>query len=80
MYNSGGAVEAVDFVSDHSRGRLDIKGRGSGQFGAYSSIKPKFSTVNSGEVDFEFNSKDKFLKLVIPPKNNSWVISIHFEA
>lgn len=80
MYNSGGAVEAVDFVSDHSRCRLDIKGRGSGQFGAYSSIKPKFCTVNSQEVEFEFNGKDKFLKLVIPPKNSSWVISIHFEA
>lgn len=57
MYNSGGAVEAVDFVSDHSRCRLDTKGRGSGQFGAYSSIKPKFCTVNSEEEEFEFNDR-----------------------
>lgn len=80
MYNSGGAVEAVDFVSDHSECRLDIRGRGSGQFGAYSSIKPTFCTVNSEEEEFEFNGNSNFLKVIVPPRINSWNVSIHFEA
>ncbi|KAF2314135.1 hypothetical protein GH714_023606 [Hevea brasiliensis] len=42
MYNSGGAVEAVNCrITDSSECRIKMKGRGCGRFGAYSSTKPK---------------------------------------
>ncbi|KAG9448792.1 hypothetical protein H6P81_008757 [Aristolochia fimbriata] len=79
MYNSGGAAEAVDVaISDDPDLRLSVRGRGSGLFGAYSSAKPKFCTINSKETDFEFRDAENYLKLTIPQGNDSWDISIHF--
>ncbi|XP_068642048.1 probable galactinol--sucrose galactosyltransferase 2 [Aristolochia californica] len=80
MYNSGGAAEAVDVVSHNPGLLLSIRGRGSGLFGAYSSSKPKFCTINSKKIDFEFDHRVNYLKLLIPKGNSSWDISIQWEA
>ncbi|OVA19719.1 Glycosyl hydrolases 36 [Macleaya cordata] len=76
MYNSGGAVEAVKFFSDPPNSRINIEGRGSGRFGAYSSRKPKLCTINTEEVDFEFKGEN-FLILSVPAGINSWEIAIY---
>ncbi|KAG5561022.1 hypothetical protein RHGRI_004147 [Rhododendron griersonianum] len=74
MYNSGGAVKAMEFSKD----RMRIKGRGPGRFGAYSSQKPKSCLVNSREVGFNFRSEDNLLTTIIPHEANSWDISIGY--
>ena len=49
MYNSGGAVEALNCTKDLSSCTIKIKGRGCGLFGAYSNLstKPKCCMVNT---------------------------------
>ena len=81
MYNSGGAVEAVEAVGgfDHSdNGRIGTKGRGAGRFGAYSNEKPKLCSVNSEQVEFIFNDEDNFLTIPIPSGTNFWEIVVSY--
>ena len=52
MYNSGGAVEAFDSAIDVSECFINIKARGCGRFGAYSSLSPKRCTVDRREKEF----------------------------
>lgn len=75
MYNSGGAVEGVD-SSDSSGSLIHIKGRGGGDFGAYSNIKPKSCSLNSEDLEFQFKGEDNFVKIEIPAKTSSWDITI----
>ncbi|CAL5411772.1 unnamed protein product [Camellia sinensis] len=78
MYNSGGAIEAMEFSEDLSACRISIKGRGAGRFGAYSNQKPKFCYVNSREEGFDFRSEDNLLTTIIPREANSWNITIGY--
>ncbi|KAF5183437.1 Stachyose synthase [Thalictrum thalictroides] len=78
MYNSGGAVEAVNFINNSSVSGININGRGSGSFGAYSSRKPKSCSVNSEEQEFEYRGEDNLLTIMIPARTNAWKISIFF--
>ncbi|KAK1310799.1 putative galactinol--sucrose galactosyltransferase 2 [Acorus calamus] len=80
MYNSGGAVEAIEFVINDSNCQVKIKGRGSGHFGAYSSTNPKFCMVNSKEEEFEYKVDEKFLTITVPHGNNFWEIDVAFVA
>lgn len=75
MYNSGGAVEAVD-SSDSSGSKIHIRGRGGGHFGAYSNSKPKSCSLNSQDSEFQFREEDNFFGLTIPAKTSSWNITI----
>lgn len=75
MYNSGGAVDAVEAIGDSS---CQIKGRGEGIFGAYSNADPKFCNVNMEEVEFKWSSERHFLKVIVPRGTNSWEMDIHF--
>lgn len=59
MYNSGGAVEDCTF----NETTVTIKARGSGLFGAYSSIKPSFCTVNHKNEEFTYRFEDGFLRV-----------------
>ncbi|OMO94433.1 Raffinose synthase [Corchorus capsularis] len=63
MYNSGGAVEAIDGIMNLSGCRIKIKGRGWGRFGAYSSIKPKSCRVDNKEEEFIYNSENGLLTI-----------------
>ena len=76
MYNSGGAVERVDFFSDSFNCGIQIKGRGPGSFGAYSSIKPKSCSVNSKSEEFKYGSEDNLLTITIPGTVNNWDITL----
>ncbi|XP_062160527.1 probable galactinol--sucrose galactosyltransferase 2 [Alnus glutinosa] len=76
MYNSGGAVDAIDFFSDSSSCEIHVKGRGAGEFGAYSSTKPKSCLVNSKVEGFEFRDEDNLLKIVLHHTTSSWDIVI----
>ncbi|KAI3442218.1 Galactinol--sucrose galactosyltransferase [Psidium guajava] len=77
MYNSGGAIQAVDNRSKSSVSGIHIKGRGPGTFGTYSSTRPKSCTVNSEEREFEYG-EDKLLKIGIPARTSSWDILISY--
>ncbi|KAJ9184225.1 hypothetical protein P3X46_003972 [Hevea brasiliensis] len=72
MYNSGGAVESIE----QSGGRIGIKGRGEGTFGAYSSVNPKSCLLNSKEVGFTFREEDNLVTITIPSGNSDWDIEI----
>ncbi|GMY36565.1 probable galactinol--sucrose galactosyltransferase 2 [Fagus crenata] len=77
MYNSGGAIEAVDLLSDSSSScEIHVKGRGGGNFGAYSSTKPKSCSVNSKLEGFDFRDEDNLLTLKVPDRTSSWDIVI----
>ncbi|XP_062088022.1 probable galactinol--sucrose galactosyltransferase 2 isoform X1 [Humulus lupulus] len=79
MYNSGGAVEKVDFFSDSSNCGIQIKGRGPGRFGAYSSIKPKSCSVNSKTTEeFKYRSEDNLLTVTIPSTTSNWDITLYY--
>ncbi|CAN6690336.1 unnamed protein product [Malus baccata var. baccata] len=79
MYNSGGAVEAVECFSHNSSSEIHIKGRGGGSFGAYSSLKPKACSVNSkDDEDFEFRDEDDNLLKVTVPATTSWKIVLRY--
>ncbi|KAL5978542.1 hypothetical protein ACLOJK_029659 [Asimina triloba] len=80
MYNSGGAVESVNFSGGSSNCQLNIRGRGPGHFGAYSSRRPTSCTVISREAEFHFVDRDFLLTVSIPPKSISWEIGILYEA
>lgn len=81
MYNSGGAVESVEMISDSSSSstscRIEIKGRGVGRFGAYSSRKPTSCSVNSKNEEFKFSDEDNLLTITIP-SSNCWDIVVSF--
>ncbi|KAL0904718.1 hypothetical protein M5K25_026859 [Dendrobium thyrsiflorum] len=78
MYNSGGAVENIDFSNKNSDLVLHIEGRGSGIFGAYSSRQPEYCTLNSKQVEFKFSIADNFLTLNIPVGLHFWALDIFF--
>ncbi|XVF11648.1 hypothetical protein REPUB_Repub08aG0045300 [Reevesia pubescens] len=61
MYNSGGAVEAIDGNMNLSGWIIKIKGRGCGRIGAYSSSKPRSCIVDKKEEEFIYNAENGLL-------------------
>lgn len=81
MYNSGGAIEAVEQCGDPSsfNGRIHIKGRGAGSFGGYSSVKPKGCSINGEEEEMKYGEEDKLVTVTIDASNNSgWDMDIWY--
>lgn len=71
MYNSGGAVEAVESTMNvNSECIIKIKARGIGRFGAYSSIRPKRCMVDMKEEEFSYNAKDQMLIMKLEGQGN----------
>lgn len=66
MYNSGGAVESLEYIMDLSKNIIKIKGKGCGRFGAYSSTKPKCCMVDTKEEEFTYNAVDGLLTVQLP--------------
>ena len=54
MFNSGGAVKELRYESMKSA-TIEARVRGSGMFGAYSSIRPKRITVDSDAIEFTYD-------------------------
>ncbi|KAF8399811.1 hypothetical protein HHK36_015682 [Tetracentron sinense] len=67
MYNSGGAIEALNCTKDSSGCTIKIKVRGCGRFGAYASTKPSHCIVDMKEEKFIYDPTDGFLTLKLPP-------------
>ncbi|KAL9235597.1 hypothetical protein vseg_010343 [Gypsophila vaccaria] len=59
MYNSGGAVDALE----STEGIVKIKARGCGRFGAYSSTKPRHCTIDTVEEEFTYSPEDGLLTI-----------------
>ncbi|XP_042043163.1 probable galactinol--sucrose galactosyltransferase 2 [Salvia splendens] len=79
MFNSGGAVEQCDNISDSSS--ITLKVRGCGRFGAYSSQRPLKCTVGGTETDFDYESATGLAILSIPVPEEEmyrWAIEIKF--
>lgn len=72
MYNSGGAVEALDCCAiDVSQCIIKIKSRGYGRFGAYSNVRPKRCIVDMKEEEFSYNPADGLLTIKLGYEGNS---------
>lgn len=54
MFNSGGAIKELRYEST-KHATIKPRVRGSGMFGAYSSIRPKRITVDSDAVEFTYD-------------------------
>lgn len=67
MYNSGGAVEAVSYVSERT---IKIYGKGCGRFGAYSSTKPNKCMVDNQEENFTYSSENGLLTITLHDECN----------
>lgn len=70
MYNSGGAVEAVNCIIDVSSYTIKVNGRGGGRFGAYSNTKPTFCRVDMKEEEFTYNDKNGLLTIKLECTGN----------
>ncbi|XP_027358745.1 probable galactinol--sucrose galactosyltransferase 2 [Abrus precatorius] len=71
MYNSGGAVEALDCTMDVSQCIIKTKGRGCGRFGVYSNVRPKRCVVDMKEEEFSYNLEDGLLTIKLGSGDNS---------
>ncbi|KAK7281976.1 hypothetical protein RIF29_10401 [Crotalaria pallida] len=73
MYNSGGAIEALDLdcTMDVAECIIKIKGRGSGRFGAYSNVRPKRCVVDTKEEEFSYNPENGLLTIKIDCEGNT---------
>lgn len=61
MYNSGAAIEDIMWISKDLSGILQIRVRGCGRFGAYSSIRPTCCKIDKKEEEFSYSQKDGLL-------------------
>ncbi|WVZ92370.1 hypothetical protein U9M48_038441 [Paspalum notatum var. saurae] len=79
MFNSGGAVREVRFSEDD--GHVELKMRGSGTVGAYSSAKPKSVAVDSQAVDFSYDDACGLVtfELGLPEQElYLWTVSVEY--
>lgn len=65
MFNSGGAIEFLEYGSKTDISTVTIKVKGSGTLLAYSSEKPKKIILNGEKVEFEW-STNGILRFAVP--------------
>ncbi|KAM0912116.1 hypothetical protein ACQ4PT_013019 [Festuca glaucescens] len=78
MFNSGGAVTEVSYYDEAG---LEVKVRGAGTVGAYSSARPKSVAVDSEVVDFSYDDGTGLvtLEVGVPERElYSWTVSIEY--
>lgn len=72
MFNSGGAISMIEYKSSEqgpneaSLSSIEIKVHGYGEFGAYSSVKPRDCLVNSSSSKFSYNPHSGMVKVLLP--------------
>ncbi|KAL7098370.1 hypothetical protein ACP275_09G013200 [Erythranthe tilingii] len=76
MYNSGGAIEGLSFTTEPSGCNIRVKARGCGRFGAYSSKKPIYCTVDEERQAFTYDSDNGFLVIKLEGECKNWDINI----
>ncbi|KAG8472540.1 hypothetical protein CXB51_034424 [Gossypium anomalum] len=77
MFNSGGAIKELRY----HHANIDMKIRGCGMFGAYSSTRPKRITVETEEVSFEYEDASGLVTLSLRvPEEELYVWSLAIEG
>lgn len=80
MFNSGGAIDMLEYKVESGLTIVSMMVKGCGRFGAYSRTKPKRCTVGPSEVDIEYDS-DSGLVIVnlshMPEEHKCHDIKIH---
>ncbi|KAK5846222.1 probable galactinol--sucrose galactosyltransferase 2 isoform X2 [Gossypium arboreum] len=71
MYNSGGAVEAMDSENKSSECKIKVRIRGCGRFGAYSNKKPKCCSMNEKDEEFIYNPIDGLVTVKVEGEYSS---------
>ncbi|VAH33424.1 unnamed protein product [Triticum turgidum subsp. durum] len=82
MFNSGGALDSITGTVDSSATTVQIKCRGPGRFGAYSSARPALCRVDAHEVEFS-HSDDGLLAFDLSDGSSHsslWNIEILYTA
>lgn len=64
MFNSGGAIKELLYEADRNA-TVDMKVRGCGIFGSYSSTLPKRITVDGEEIEFAYDESKCLVTLVL---------------
>ncbi|KAL2483785.1 putative galactinol--sucrose galactosyltransferase 1 [Forsythia ovata] len=62
MFNSGGAITELNYESQKP-GIIDIRVRGCGVFGAYSSVRPEKILIDMKEEEFDYEDKTGLISL-----------------
>ncbi|XP_026406042.1 probable galactinol--sucrose galactosyltransferase 1 [Papaver somniferum] len=79
MFNSGGAIKELKHESERS-GVVNMKVRGCGVFGAYSSVRPKRITVDLKETEFTHEEVSGFVTLTLgTPKEELYLWNLTVE-
>jgi len=79
MFNSGGAIKELKHESERS-GIVNMKVRGCGVFGAYSSVRPKRITVDLKETEFTYKEVSGFVTLTLgTPKEELYLWNLTVE-
>lgn len=79
MFNSGGAIKALRYESERTA-TVNMKVRGCGEFGAYSSTRPKRIAVDSEEMQFGYEEKSGLVTLTLRvPEEELYLWNISFE-
>ncbi|KAK3009637.1 LOW QUALITY PROTEIN: hypothetical protein RJ639_015176 [Escallonia herrerae] len=81
MFNSGGAIKDLKYEPERSA-TVDMKVRGCGIFGSYSSIRPNRVTVDTMDVEFRYGEQSGLItfSLEVPEKElYLWQITIELK-
>ncbi|KAK6148258.1 hypothetical protein DH2020_019170 [Rehmannia glutinosa] len=78
MFNSGGATEGLSFTFEASGCNVRIEARGCGRFGAYSSKKPIYCTVDGKKEEFEYNPENGLLLVKLEGECKSRDINVGY--
>lgn len=79
MFNSGGAVKALQYEAEGNC-VVSLKVRGCGAFAAYSSIPPKKICVDDEEIDFEYEKASGLVTLTLrTPEKELYLWNVRIE-
>ncbi|PPD96795.1 hypothetical protein GOBAR_DD06201 [Gossypium barbadense] len=80
MFNSGGAIKGLKYETENPVATVIMKVRGCGPFGAYSSTKPQRITVDSEEVEFEYEGESGLVTFALKvPEEEQYLWNIVIE-
>ena len=67
MFNAGGAVEECTVKTDEDdKATVALRVRGCGRFGAYCSRRPVKCSLDSGDVEFGYNTENGLVTVDVP--------------
>ncbi|XP_012444097.1 probable galactinol--sucrose galactosyltransferase 1 isoform X3 [Gossypium raimondii] len=80
MFNSGGAIKGLKYETENPVATVIMKVRGCGPFGAYSSTKLQRITVDSEEVEFEYEGESGLVTFALKvPEEEQYLWNIVIE-